>query len=100
MGLIRKTTSIATLGIIPFRSRKELLRRAEAAHKSAVADLQREQELREAADRRVSTAEKRREAAELQALAAAKQTAKAKNKAKKRRHRGPSTTEQVKTAAG
>ena len=104
MGLIRKTTSIATLGIVPFRSRKELLRKAEAAHQAAVADLEREHKLREAADQRVSHAEKRRVAAELEALAAAKKTAKAKDardKAKrKRRHRGPSTTEQVKTEAG
>jgi hypothetical protein len=101
MGLIRKTTSIATLGIVPFRSRKELLRRAERAHRTALTELDHEKELREQADRRVTDAERRREVAELQALAAAERSAKAKAKATKakRRHRRE-TAEQVRAEAG
>src|SRR5688572_16652050 len=37
MGIIRKSASIATLGIVPFRLRKELLKRAEKARREAEA---------------------------------------------------------------
>ena len=39
MGLIRKTVSIATLGIVDFRSQKEQVRRAEKAQRAAQAEL-------------------------------------------------------------
>ena len=50
MGVIRKTTSIGTLGMVNFRSKKEKLRRAERA-------LDSEHAAREAAESNVSRAE-------------------------------------------
>jgi hypothetical protein len=85
MGIIRKTVSISTLGIVPFRSRKELLRRAEKDRKVAEAELSREQEARLEADRRVAAAEKRVQRAELVALHEATVAAKAKAKGRGRR---------------
>ena len=82
MGIIRKTASIGTLGIISFRSKKELLRRAEKGKRAAEAELEREQTARSDADRRVSAAEKRLQKAELAALHEAQAAAKAKSKAK------------------
>src|SRR3546814_19348429 len=35
LGIIRKTLSISTLGIVPFRSKKELLHRAEQGQQAA-----------------------------------------------------------------
>lgn len=89
MGVIRKTVSISTLGIVPFRSRKELLKRAEKDRKAAEAELDREQAARLEADRRVAAAEKRVQRAELVALHETKVAAKAKAKGKgKGRRRG------------
>ena len=81
MGLIRKTVSISTLGIVPFRSKKEQLRRAKRAHDDAVADLEREKGARSSADTKVAAAEKRAVEAELQALQVAKRLAKVKKSA-------------------
>ena len=72
MGIIRKTASISTLGLIKFRSKKERLRRAEAAHRSASDDLAAEQAARGAAEQRVAEAERRARHAELEALHEAK----------------------------
>jgi hypothetical protein len=72
MGLIRKTISISTLGIVPFRSKKERLRRAERACSDANRELAAEQAAREAVEGRVSAAEKRAKLAELLALHEAK----------------------------
>ena len=72
MGIIRKTASISTLGLISFRSKKERLRRAEAAHRSASDELAVEQTARADADRRVAEAERRAHQAELAALHEAK----------------------------
>jgi hypothetical protein len=72
MGMIRKTASISTLGLISFRSKKERLRRAEAAHREAADDLAAEQAARAAADKRVAEAERRTRQAELAALHEAK----------------------------
>ena len=89
MGIIRKTASIGTLGIISFRSKKELLRRAEKGKRSAEAELEREQTARFEADQRVTAAEKRVQKAELTALHEAQVAAKAKSKVKGgRRRRG------------
>lgn len=85
MGLIRKTASISTLGLVSFRSNKERLRRAEAAFRKANLELEGEQAARADADRRVSAAERRAHAAELAALHEAKAAAKAKRRAKGRR---------------
>lgn len=82
MGIIRKSASIATLGIVPFRSRKELLKRAEKARLEAEAELQREQAARAEADQRVTAAEKRVQRAELTALHEAQVAAKAKSRSK------------------
>jgi hypothetical protein len=82
MGLVRKTASIATLGLVSFRSKKEQLRRAQAAHRDAAAALDRERRARSEADDRVVVAEKRAVDAELQALQAAKRLTRAKGEAK------------------
>ena len=72
MGIIRKTVSIGTLGIVPFRSKKEQLRRAEKAHREAEAELAGEQAARAEVDKRLAEAEKRARQAELLALQQAK----------------------------
>lgn len=85
MGIIRKTASIGTLGIVSFRSKKELLRRAEKGKRAAEAELEREQAARAEADKRVTAAEKRVQRAELAALHEAQAAAKAKAKGKRGR---------------
>ena len=90
MGLIRKTASVATLGIIPFRSKKEKLRRAEKAHREAQVDLAGEQAARAEADKRLVAAEKRARQAELQALQQAKRADVARGKRKERRRKARS----------
>lgn len=85
MGVIRKTLSISTLGIVDFRSKKELLRRAEKAHRAARAELAGEQAARTAADKRIAAAEKRTRQAELFALQQAKKADAAKGKRRARR---------------
>lgn len=80
MGIIRKTVSISTLGLVPFRSRKELLRRAERDRRAAEAQLAREQMARAVLDQRVAEAEKRVQKAELTAMHEAKLAAKARGK--------------------
>lgn len=85
MGVIRKTLSISTLGIVDFRSKKEQLRRAEKAHRAARAELAAEQAARTAADKRITAAEKRTRQAELLALQQAKKAEVAKGKRRARR---------------
>jgi len=87
MGLIRKTVSITTFGIVPFRSKKEQLRRAEKAYRSAQVELAGEQAARTASDQRVAAAEKRARQAELQALHQAKKAG-AKKPTRKDKRRG------------
>jgi tRNA A37 methylthiotransferase MiaB len=84
MGLVRKTLSISTLGLVSFRSKKELLRRAEADLVAATTELEREHAARAAVEGRVGLAEKRTRQAELQALQAAKKAAKLRGKKGKR----------------
>lgn len=86
MGIIRKTASISTLGIVSFRSKKELLRRAEKDRLAAEAALSREQAARAEADRRVAAAEKRMQ--EALHMAREKAYAKAKRKAGTGKRRG------------
>lgn len=88
MGIIRKTLSISTLGVVSFRSKRELLRRAEKNRRAAESELDREQVARAEADRRVAAAEKRVQQAELTALREAKVAAKAKAKTKTPSRRG------------
>ena len=64
MGAIRKTMSVATIGLVPFRSKKERLQRAEKASELAELELRKEQEARAEADRRVALADERVRAAE------------------------------------
>lgn len=87
MGIIRKTLSISTLGIVSFRSNKELLRRADKARRAAETELDREQSARSEADRRVAEAERRVRLAELAALREAKSAARASGKGASRASR-------------
>ena len=87
MGVIRKTVSITTLGIVPFRSKKEQLRRAEKAHRIAEAELAGEQAARAEVDKRLAKAEKRAQQAELLALQQAKKADVAQGQRKERRRR-------------
>jgi hypothetical protein len=86
MGIIRKTASISTLGIVKFRSKKERLRRAESARQSAADDLAAEQAARTAAEDRVAAAEKRARQAELDAVHEAKRADKHGRRAEKQKH--------------
>src|SRR5690606_4821398 len=85
VGLIRKTMSVATLGVIPFRSKKEKLRRAEDGRRKAEEELEQEHRLRAETDDRIKEAERRVRAAGLASLAEAKKAAKAKGRKAKRR---------------
>ncbi len=91
MGIIRKTVSISTLGIVPFRSKRELARRAERDRKEATDQLSRLQLTRAAVEERVTAAEKRLQEAEqnarLEAAAAAadkRPSRRARRRAKRR----------------
>lgn len=68
MGVIRKTLSISTLGLVSWRSKKEKLRRAEKALVAAEEELEREHAALAEADSRVSAALKRAKKAELEAI--------------------------------
>ena len=50
MGLVRKTLSVGTLGVVSFRSKKEKLRRAERAREEAELALEAEHDARENAE--------------------------------------------------
>jgi hypothetical protein len=63
MGMIRKTMSIGTLGLVSFRSKKELLERSEWSRLEAEAKLNQEQAARLIAEARVEVAEKQAERA-------------------------------------
>ncbi len=80
MGVVRKTMSVGTLGVVKFRSKKEKLRRAERSRRDAEVALEREHSARAAAEERISAAEKR----VLRALADAGQAAKQLDKSKKK----------------
>ena len=85
MGMVRKTLSIGTLGLVSFRSKKELLARAEASRDDAEAALAREQAAREVAEEQVAAAGKRVKRADKQALKATRAAEKAAAKKRKRR---------------
>ena len=85
MGIIRKTVSIGTIGIVPFRSKREQLRRAEKAHREAEAELAGEHAARIEVDRRLAEAEKRARQAELLALQQAKKAEVASGRRRDRR---------------
>lgn len=85
MGLIRKTASISTLGLIKFRSKKELLRKAEKERRAAESEVAAMQRARQAVDARLVESEKRARRAELQALQQAKRADGAKGGRRARR---------------
>ena len=81
MGLVRKTMSVATLGFVSFRSKKEKLLRANASrHRSEVA-LEEEHGARLAAEMRVAEAEKQMNDAHSDAKRARRQLKKRKRRA-------------------
>jgi hypothetical protein len=86
MGLIRKTASISTLGLVSFRSKKERLKRAEAAERIAHDELDAEKAARTAADERVAEAERRARKAELAALHEARVAARRGHRLRAARH--------------
>ncbi len=59
MGMIRKTLSVSTLGVVSFRSKKERLARADRALRKAEHELDREHTSRVVAETRISAAEHR-----------------------------------------
>lgn len=68
MGLIRKTLSISTLGIVSWRSKKELLREAEQDLAQTKADLERTSKIEALLRDKLDDAERRATSAELTAL--------------------------------
>ena len=85
MGMIRKTMSIGTLGMISFRSKKERLRRAERLQGDAEAALQDEHAARVAAESRIAMAEKRVKQTRAEAAQASKRLAEAKRRNRRAR---------------
>jgi hypothetical protein len=85
MGLIRKTFSVGTLGMVSFRSKKERLRRAERSQGDAEASLQKEHAARVAAESRIATAEKRVKQTSAEAAQASKRLAQSKRRSRRRR---------------
>ena len=85
MGLIRKTVSITTLGIVDFRSKKEQIRRAEKAQRQAQAALAGVEAARRVTDLRLAEAEKRARRAEVLALQQAELASEGKAKRRDRR---------------
>ena len=83
MGIIRKTLSITTLGLVGWKSNKELLAEAEAELATTRADLEQTSAVRSSLQERLADVEKRLTGTELLAL----KEAKAARKAERRRHR-------------
>ena len=93
MGLIRKTLSVGTFGVVSFRSKKERLRRAERSQRDAEASLDEEHAARLVAEGRVSGSEKRVKRASAQAAHAGRRLERSKRRS--RRHRKSETTRDV-----
>jgi hypothetical protein len=72
MGLIRKTLSISTLGLVNWKSKKERLREAEAELELTRSDLEQATEKHGLIRQRLEAAERRAQEAELHALRDAK----------------------------
>jgi hypothetical protein len=85
MGMIRKTLSVGTLGMVSFRSKKERLRRAERSQRDAETFLQEEHAARVAAESRIAMAEKRVKQTRAEAAQASKRLAEAKRRNRKRK---------------
>jgi hypothetical protein len=87
MGLVRKTLSVGTLGVVSFRSKKERLRRAERSWREAEEGLRQEHAARSAAEARISQAEKRMQEARSEAEHAVKKLEKARGRSRGRHRR-------------
>jgi membrane protein involved in colicin uptake len=84
MGMVRKTFSIATLGAVSFRSKKEKLRRADRSRREAEIALEHEHQARETAETRVAAAEKRVKHATAEAARNTQRLEKAKRRKRRR----------------
>lgn len=84
MGLIRKTLSVTTLGLVGWKSKKELLRETEADLAATRAELEETSALRAALQDRLGTTERKLGAAELDALGAAKKARRAERRRQQR----------------
>ena len=94
MGVVRKTLSVATLGVVSFRSKKEKLRRADRARLDAESVLEEEQHAREQAELRIAAAEKRLKHAESEATRTAQKLEKEQRKRRNsRKHRAVELSE-------
>jgi hypothetical protein len=93
MGLIRKTFSVGTFGVVSFRSKNERLQRAERSQHHAEASLDEEHTARVAAEDSFSGSEKRAKRASAQAAHAAKRLERSKHR--NRRHHRSETTRDV-----
>lgn len=78
MGMIRKTLSVSTVGLVSFRSKKERLARADRALRKAEHDLDREHTSRLVAETRIGAAEHRLKRATGDAERASKRLARSK----------------------
>ena len=94
MGLVRKTLSVGTLGVVSFRSKKEKLRRAEKARREAEIALEDEHSARENAETRIAAAEKRLK----HATSEASRTAHQLEKVKRNRRRKAALTDLIASA--
>lgn len=72
MGIIRKTLSVTTLGLVGWKSKKQLLAEAEAELAGTRADLEKTSAIRAALQDRLDTVEHELKGSELQALHGAK----------------------------
>jgi hypothetical protein len=86
MGMIRKTVSVGTFGMVSFRSKKERLRRAERSQRAAEMSLEDERKARVAAEDRIVRAEKRVKQASAEAEHAARQLERTRRTRSRRRH--------------
>ena len=83
MGMIRKTLSIGTLGLVNFRSKKEKLARSEATTAAVAADRDLERAARLDAETRAATAQVQLKLAKREAAVASKQAAKLRKRGKR-----------------
>jgi chromosome segregation ATPase len=84
VGLIRKTLSITTLGLVGWKSKKELLRETEADLAATRAELEETSALRAALEDRLGTTERKLSAAEVEAVGAAKKARRAERRRQQR----------------
>ena len=84
MGLIRKTLSVTTLGLVGWKSKKELLRETEADLAATRAELEETSALRAALEDRLGTTERKLSAAEVEAVGAAKKARRAERRRQQR----------------